>query len=259
MQQLTNFFGRVLLIGLDIIVFHGQWCANREGGLGIKSFKVMNEAHLAKLGWTLVASDNKMWSRILKAKYFPYFYFLECQGKHNCSWIWEGIFESKNVLLRGASYKIGSNNSMNIWHDPLVTFWGIILWLPYFPSFKPALAISMQDYSYDPVSSLKHLNGEWDHNKLYLLFVDNFIQHIKCIHWVQDGLEDKIIWVYDRVDEFSVKSAYLLASSFSHSWLFLTFLWKVLWKSHIFECHKLLLWRLAINGMPVRKKLKDRL
>lgn len=40
-----------------------------EGGLGLKSAHLMNQAYLIKLGWRLVSNSTTLWSRILCAKY----------------------------------------------------------------------------------------------------------------------------------------------------------------------------------------------
>lgn len=52
------------LIGWD------QICTPKvEGGLGFRNLKVLNKAYMLKLGWRLLTQPNKLWVRIMKAKY----------------------------------------------------------------------------------------------------------------------------------------------------------------------------------------------
>lgn len=41
----------------------------KEGGLGLKSFKLMNGALLAKWLWHLGEEQNSLWGQVLMAKY----------------------------------------------------------------------------------------------------------------------------------------------------------------------------------------------
>lgn len=42
-----------------------------QGGLGIRSFELINKTLLAKLGWALAIGEERLWVKALKAKYFP--------------------------------------------------------------------------------------------------------------------------------------------------------------------------------------------
>jgi hypothetical protein len=41
----------------------------REGGLGIKDLRLMNNSLLAKWRWKLLHEDNELWKKVILAKY----------------------------------------------------------------------------------------------------------------------------------------------------------------------------------------------
>lgn len=79
------------------------------------------------------------------------------------------------------------------------------------------------------------------------------------MHWVDPTLDDKLIWAPNRSGKFSVKSTYHLASNVSTGDFSLDVIWKVLWKMKIPERLKFLVWKIAVNGLPVRMNLINKL
>lgn len=68
-----------------------------------------NTAFLTKLGWRVLTEPNKLWSRVLRAKY--------CKGrcdidmfepKQNMSNVWQGITESAKLVCEGSRTAVGS-------------------------------------------------------------------------------------------------------------------------------------------------------
>ena len=51
----------------------------------------MNNALLAKLGWEMASNSDKMWVKVMKAKYLEGKSFLKAPLKLNFSWNWKGI------------------------------------------------------------------------------------------------------------------------------------------------------------------------
>lgn len=56
---------------LSLIAWHKVCADVKDGGLGIREFKVFNHALLMKLVWQIASAADKVWVLILKAKYFP--------------------------------------------------------------------------------------------------------------------------------------------------------------------------------------------
>lgn len=57
-----------------------------SGGLGLRRFEDINVALLCKIGWWLVAGLDTLWSKALKAKYFPHSVNLKCKKKNSHPW-----------------------------------------------------------------------------------------------------------------------------------------------------------------------------
>ena len=67
----------------------------REGGLGLKKFKLMNQAMLAKQFWGIAYNPQSLLARTLKGKYYPRGSIHDCSPKPHNSWIWRNIIKSK--------------------------------------------------------------------------------------------------------------------------------------------------------------------
>lgn len=39
------------------------------GGLGFRNLKVLNKAYMMKLAWSLISDSEKLWVKVMKAKY----------------------------------------------------------------------------------------------------------------------------------------------------------------------------------------------
>lgn len=63
-----------------------------DGGLGFHNLKVLNEAHMMKLAWNMISQPNKLWGKIMSAKYSCGIYFIPrfCK-KANSSTTWRAI------------------------------------------------------------------------------------------------------------------------------------------------------------------------
>jgi hypothetical protein len=92
--------------------------AKCEGGMGFKDLTLFNQALLARQGWRLMQNPDSLVSRLLKAKYFLHHSFLESSVKHNSSYIWRSICASKDVLVAGLGWRVGTGEKIRIWKDP---------------------------------------------------------------------------------------------------------------------------------------------
>lgn len=63
-------------------------CKSKEfGGFGIRRFRDFNSAPLAKLVWNVALGMDKLWTRMLFAKYLKGKSFFECKQMKGASWI----------------------------------------------------------------------------------------------------------------------------------------------------------------------------
>lgn len=74
-----------------------------KGGVGLRKWKIMNEALGAKLSWSIYANPNQLWVKVMRAKY------LDSMENHGIftiknpprgSAIWNFIVSSRKVLTR---------------------------------------------------------------------------------------------------------------------------------------------------------------
>ncbi|GAU47191.1 hypothetical protein TSUD_350560 [Trifolium subterraneum] len=106
-----------------------------EGGLGLRSLKVLNAAANLKLCWDLMHSDED-WAKILRNRVMR-------KGKainhHVNSSIWSSVKQEVQVILDNSCWRVGNGQCINLWTDswcgePLATSQNIhpnvLIWLP---------------------------------------------------------------------------------------------------------------------------------
>jgi hypothetical protein len=106
-----------------------------EGGLGLRSLKVLNAATNLKLCWDLMHSDED-WAKILRSRVLR-------NGKainyHVYSSIWSSVKHEVQVISDNSCWKVGNGQSINLWTDswcgePLASSQNIhpnvLFWLP---------------------------------------------------------------------------------------------------------------------------------
>lgn len=63
-----------------------------RGGMGFRRLHAFNLAMLGKQAWKLVTQQNFVFSKLLKAKYFPIGSFMDAKLGHNPSYVWRDLF-----------------------------------------------------------------------------------------------------------------------------------------------------------------------
>ncbi|KAH7568757.1 hypothetical protein JRO89_XS06G0045300 [Xanthoceras sorbifolium] len=101
------------------LVNWGTVCTPKgNGGLGIKSTKLMNQSLLAKAGWRILQGEKGVWSQLLICKYLNNANLLIPSGdKSVCSSTWKGIKFGTKLLSSGINWRIGNSNSVHFWID----------------------------------------------------------------------------------------------------------------------------------------------
>ncbi|MCH91212.1 RNA-directed DNA polymerase (Reverse transcriptase), partial [Trifolium medium] len=106
-----------------------------EGGLGLRSLRVLNVAANLKLCWDLMHSDED-WAKILRFRVLR-------KGKainhHVYSSIWSSVKNEVQVIYDNSCWKVGNGQCINLWTDswcgePLASSLDIhpnvLIWLP---------------------------------------------------------------------------------------------------------------------------------
>ena len=116
----------------------------------------------------------------------------------NCSYVWRSILQAREVIQKGAIWRVGDGALINIWERRL---------LPFTASSK---VLSPQGSS-DVVWVKKLLvpnSGIWDSDLLDRTFIPWEAEEIKRIHVCAHGQNDAYIWPLTPDGNYSVHSAY---------------------------------------------------
>lgn len=102
-------------------------CQPKElGGLGLRRMADINRALISKLGWFMYTRPEALWVKALKA---------------TSTWIWQGIWATRDILRKGLLYIIRDGASVNIWTDPWVPG------MPYFEAFPHSQIVQLDVFS----------------------------------------------------------------------------------------------------------------
>ena len=86
------------------------------GGMGFKELQKFNDAMLAKQVWRLLEDKTFLFHKFFKEKFFPngsIFYAKEDKG----SFAWRSILKSRDVIKKGAQWRVGNNENILIFKD----------------------------------------------------------------------------------------------------------------------------------------------
>ncbi|KAL5733231.1 hypothetical protein ACOSQ2_032923 [Xanthoceras sorbifolium] len=189
-----------------------------NGGLGIKSTKLMNQSLLAKAGWRILQGDKGVWSQLLTCKYLNNANLLTPgdSDKLVCSNTWKGIKFGAKLLSSGINWRIGNGNSVHFWTD---------VWASDCGSLTNHAAVALNDTLLSEKVKDYVVEAGWNLRKLATVLPWNIIHKITKIHI--GNIPDKIIWGGYSKGNFSVKTAYnLRLDSDSPPWQW-NFIWKL--------------------------------
>lgn len=158
-------------------------CKPKEfGGLGLRKIWNFNKVLIAKLVWQLCHHEEKLWSKIIFAKYL--------RGKNlihdslqvtNPSWIWRDVIKCRDIVLKGACYKISAFSDVKVWEDP---------WIPTIENFIPSKPFHVSQNSLDHTLLVWHLMKEchsrWNIESHNYFFPTDVVKEIKKIHIPHD-------------------------------------------------------------------------
>lgn len=159
------------------------------------------------------------------------------------SFVWKGICWARQLLCKAACFKTGDRLSINIWKDH---------WVPNFPNFIPVVREGRDWNRLFRVAELKNLDGNgWNEQLVRDMFEPSSADAILSIEWPKDRCVDKLVWLGNKGEGFSVGSSYKS--------LFGVVLGSVemsksdrLWKRKIHDRLKLFLWRILAQVILTR-------
>jgi len=92
-------------------------CPKSYGGMGFKDLALFNDALLAKQAWRLLHHKNSLFYRVFKSKFFLDCAIMEATDLASASYAWHSILKGRDVLLKGAKWRVGCGKSISVWLD----------------------------------------------------------------------------------------------------------------------------------------------
>lgn len=98
-------------------------CVPKEiEGMGFRDPHCFNLAMLGKQIWRLTEAPDSLCARVLRSKYYPDGKILKAKLKSGSSFTWQSILSGLNTFNKGAIWRVGDGQQIDIWEDA---------WLPY--------------------------------------------------------------------------------------------------------------------------------
>ncbi|XP_074308855.1 uncharacterized protein LOC141643553 [Silene latifolia] len=231
-------------------------CRSKDkGGLGLRDFRLFNNALLGKQGWRLMMEDTSLMARVIKGKYFADRGFLEAELGSNPSFTWRSIWESKDVILLGARRRIGDGWSTKVWMDP---------WIPNTQSRRVLSPRNGSDMSLKVAQLMNDDYNGWNEELIGALFLPFEQERIRAIQLSDIKPIDDWCWDHTKDGQYSVRTAYHLLmgrggeaeqSDYGRS----KWLWNVIWKTPVIPRVKIFMWQLCHDALPTRHNIGRRL
>ena len=85
--------------------------------MGFKDLSRFYDALLAKQTWRLLHDKSSLFYRVFKASFFPTCSIMEATCPSSASYAWKSIIKGRDVIKRGAIWRIGDGRSVHIQGD----------------------------------------------------------------------------------------------------------------------------------------------
>ena len=225
------------------------------GGMGFRDLALYNDSLLAKQAWRLQHNTSSLFYKVFKARFFPSCSIMEAHDSRSASYAWRSILKGREVLQRGARWRVGNGESIKIWQHS---------WLP---RKHPPQVLSY------PISSMENAKvavlidestRQWNEELIDGIFASDEAAIIKKIPLGQIASKDVLIWPHSSNGRYSCKSGYRFLKeetklSYNQQPLTLdTYLWKNLWLLQVPNKVRNLLWRACRDAMPTKANLVRR-
>lgn len=167
----------------------------------------------------------------------------------------QSILKGRDVLLKGARWRVGCGKSINNWNDA---------WLPSLdcPKIQSQVVPGFEEAKVSEL--INPVTRSWDINLLRGLFHPTEVNIILSIPLSPSPVEDKVIWPFNPSGVYSVRSGSKFwakettlsapqANQHQHEDI-----WKRIWNLLVSNKVRNFLWRARRDAIPVRRYLRKR-
>ena len=225
-------------------------CSHKtQGGMGFKDLTLFNEAMLAKLAWRLFHDDNSLFYRVFKARFFPTGTILEAKEFASASYAWKSILKGREVILKGALWRVGDGQHIRIWGDN---------WLPLKNKAKVTSPQILGQVNTSVAVLINESTRSWRSDVIDHVFELAEAAIIKGIPLSSFSQEDKLIWPFTPSGQYTVKSGYrFLYESSSPEQITEedSVFWKKIWGLQVPNKVKNFIWRACKEALPTKAKI----
>nr|KYP50870.1 Putative ribonuclease H protein At1g65750 family [Cajanus cajan] len=213
----------------------------KEGGLGIREFRMVNTSFMMKNCWTICSQPERLWVQILRSKYgcgdgiIP-----KIACKKVASNIWRGICHAWGTVLPMLTWNIGDGKTVKFWSDK---------WLP-----SRTVLVNNVDPSLPSEERQKvvadYINpfGNCEIERIRQYMPQDMVSEILGMAPPNGKNEaDCIVWGGSRDGKFTIKSTY--ASLRNHNVSRHNPLFPVVWNWNGPERVRCFLWRVVHNSL----------
>jgi hypothetical protein len=201
-----------------------------HGGLGIHPLHLFNHALLGKWLWRFGREDNRLWQRVVAAKYGVEgggWITKPSRDRHGCG-LWKSIMMGWDDFRRYTSFEVGLGSKVLFWHDkwctelPLKDMYSVIFACS---NNKDAFIASLFEEPIAGRSRVWNVSFCRDFNDWEMDLVESFFLLLHS-HAPISTEADKLSWVLNTSSLFDTRSYYLALRASTAS----DFAWKNVWR-----------------------------